>query len=120
MRQKQIQLRKTLKMSRFRDLMFKFLLYTEFDSNYISILISLNLTKNVNKEFINENINLGKTQILNITNNEEIKSFVNYISEEINVHLLNKNVKPKDRIIITYFKVDEKDYKNQPNSMFAS
>ena len=111
MRQKQIQLRKTLKMSRFRDLMFKFLLYTEFDSNYISILISLNLTKNVNKEFINENINLGKTQILNVTKIEEIKSFVNYISNEINVIILNKNVKPKDKIIITYFKVDEKSYK---------
>ena len=115
---KTIPLRTNLTMRRFRDLMFKFLRYTKFDSKYISIFIRLNITKNVNKEFINENINLGKTQILNITNNDEIRSFVNYISEEIIVQVLNKNVKPKDKIIITYFKVDENDYKNQTNRMF--
>ena len=108
---KTIPLRTNLTMRRFRDLMFKFLRYTKFDSKYISIFIRLNITKNVNKEFINENINLGKTQILNVTSIEEIKSFVNYISNEINVMILNKNVKSKDKIIITYFKVDEISYK---------
>ena len=107
---KTIPLRTNLTMRRFRDLMFKFLRYTKFDSKYISIFIRLNITKNVNKEFINENINLGKTQIFNVTKIEEIKSFVNYISNEINVIILNKNVKSKDKIIITYFKVDEKSY----------
>ena len=53
---KTIPLRTNLTMRRFRDLMFKFLRYTKFDSKYISIFIRLNITKNVNKEFINENL----------------------------------------------------------------
>ena len=88
--EKSINLRSDLTKRNFRSLAFKFFRKLYLESNYICVLFKASNIIKSDKDFLINEFYLGTQKILDVTNKDEIKNYVDYVTNEIIVKILNK------------------------------